>query len=99
MRVTVVNRGPEAAPIHVLPHLWASNCWSWTEDAPRPVLNLSPDGSVAATHPEIGPMRLFVEGSPEILFCENDTNVDRLYGKTLAGPFKAGNNASEVHAD
>jgi len=99
MRVTVVNRGPDAAPLHILPHLWACNCWSWKEDAPRPALNLSPDGSVLAAHPEIGPMRLFVEGSPEILFCENDTNVDRLYGKTLAGPFKDGINECVVHAD
>jgi hypothetical protein len=99
MRVSVVNRGPDAAPLHVLPHLWAANSWSWTEDAPRPILNLSPDGSVAAAHPEVQPMRLFVEGSPEILFCENDTNVDRLYGETIAGPFKDGISECVVHAD
>ena len=99
MRVTVVNRGPDAAPLHVLPHLWAANSWSWVEDSPRPLLNLSPDGSVAATHPDVRPMRLFVDGKAEILFCENDTNVDRLYGKTIAGPFKDGINECVVHAD
>jgi hypothetical protein len=99
MRVTVVNRGPDTAPLHVLPHLWARNTWSWTENAPRPLLNLSPDGSVGATHPDMRPMRLFVDGAPEILFCENDTNVDRLYGGTIAGPFKDGINECVVHAD
>src|SRR5258707_232510 len=68
MRVTAVNRGPDAATLHVLPHLWSANSWSWTEDAARPLLKQSPDGSVLATHPDIPPMRLNVEGSPEILF-------------------------------
>jgi hypothetical protein len=92
MRVTVENRGPDAAPLHVLPHLWAHNCWSWTEEAQRPLLELLPDGSVTATHPEIPPMRFYVEGAGEMLFCENDTNVVRLYGETAAGPFKDGIN-------
>ncbi len=99
MRITVVNRGPDAAPLHVLPHLWSSNSWSWVEGSPRPRLELSPDGSVSAVHPDVRPMRLFVEGAPEILFCENDTNVDRLYGETVKGPFKDGINDCVVHAD
>ena len=92
MRVTVKNRGPDAAPLHILPHLWSQNCWSWTEEAKRPLLKLLPDGSVAATHPEIPQMHFYAEGAGEILFCENDTNVARLYGEEKAGPFKDGIN-------
>ena len=90
MRMTVENRGPDAAAIHVLPQLWARNIWSWTEGAEKPALKRLADGSVEATHPELPPMRLSVDGAPEILFCENDTNTLRLYGEASHGPFKDG---------
>jgi hypothetical protein len=99
MRVTVTNNGPDAAPIHVLPHLWARNVWSWTEGAPRALLKQSPDGSVAATHPDVRPMRFYADGPIELLFCENDTNVDKLYGESVAGPFKDGINQCVIHSD
>ncbi len=90
LRVTVENRGPDTAALHLLPQLWARNIWSWTEGAPRPLLKLAPDGSVAATHPDLPPMRLDVEGAQEFLFCENDTNCLKLYGEQAPGPFKDG---------
>jgi hypothetical protein len=99
MRVTIENRGPDAAPLHVLPQLWARNIWSWADGCPRPQLKLQADGSVAASHPEIPPMRLYADGASEILFCENDTNCNRLYGERLPGPFKDGFNDYVVHGD
>jgi hypothetical protein len=92
MRVTVVNRGPDPAPLHLLPQLWARNVWSWADGAKRPALTLADDGSVAATHPDLPPMRFFADGAQEILFCENDTNINRLYGEGAPGPFKDGIN-------
>jgi hypothetical protein len=99
MRVTVENRGPDAAPVHVLPHFWARNIWSWDNDAPKPALSLSAAGVVDVTHPELPPLRLYVDGAPEILFCENVTNTVRLYGEATPGPFKDGINDCVVGGD
>ncbi len=92
MRVTVHNRAAEAARLHVLPQLWARNIWSWTPDAPCPRLHGLDDGSVQADHPEMAPRRLWLDGDPARLFCENETNVRRLYGADAPGPFKDGIN-------
>ena len=54
LRITVHNRGPEDAPIDVLPQLWFRNTWSWSADAPRPGLRATADGAVSAEHPELG---------------------------------------------
>ncbi len=99
MRITIENRGPDAASLHVLPQLWARNIWSWTEGAARPVLKHADDGSVLATHPEIPAMRFYADGGPEILFCENDTNVGKLYGEAKPGPFKDGINDYLIGGD
>jgi hypothetical protein len=87
LRVTVDNRGPQAAPIHILPQLWARNIWSWSEGAERPLLRLDCDNSVVARHPDLDDRRLHLDGG-DLLFCENETNVTRLYGRQAAGPFK-----------
>ena len=80
MRVSVVNRGPEAAEIHVLPHLWSRNTWSWRADPKRPLLRLVEGPCVEAAR-AAGPRRLFAALQPaEFLFCENETNAARLFG-------------------
>jgi hypothetical protein len=81
MRVTVHNRGPEAAMIHLLPQLWFRNTWSWKPDVKKPRLALDKKGAVVAAHPELGDFSLHCEGEPEILFCDNETNTHRLYGQ------------------
>jgi hypothetical protein len=89
MLVTVHNRGPETATIHLLPQLWFRNTWSWKDGAAKPELTATKDGGVAARHPELGSYQLYCEGSPELLFCDNETNVRRLYGQNeAAGHFK-----------
>ena len=83
-RITVTNRGPDAAPIHVLPHLWYRNTWSWESDAVAPRITKVRDGVAQTSNPAIGERWLSVsvsDGSiPELLFCENETNAQSLFG-------------------
>jgi hypothetical protein len=81
MLVTVENRGPESAPLHVLPQLWFRNTWSWGYGSLKPVLHALQDGSIAAHHVQLGDYRLYSEGNPDLLFCDNESNVRRLYGQ------------------
>ena len=99
MRVTVENRASEPARIHLLPTLWARNIWSWTPDAPRPLLRALPDGSVDAIHPVMPHMRLHIDHRAELLFCDNETNTRRLYGANQPGYFKDAINDFIVHGD
>ena len=89
-QVTARNHGPAAAPLHILPHFWARNQWSWDRSRPRSLLRAMPDGSVLAEHPGWRSRRFSVEGGHPLLFCENETNTNRLYGAHDAGPFKDG---------
>jgi hypothetical protein len=91
MRVTAHNRGPEAATIYLLPQLWFRNTWSWKTGAERPQLSLGKNGAVSAKHAELGEFTLSCDGKPELLFCDNETNVRRLYNLVDAqGFFKDG---------
>ena len=81
---------PGPAPLHILPHLWARNQWSWDSSRPRSLLRAMPDGSVLAEHPVWRSRRFAVEGGYPLLFCENETNTNRLYGAHDPGPFKDG---------
>jgi hypothetical protein len=85
MLVTAHNRGPEAATLHLLPTLWFRNTWSWDGDAPKPALRAEGD-AVRATHPELGDWTLLADGATELLFCENETNNERLFGVANASP-------------
>ncbi|HTQ79607.1 MAG TPA: glucosidase, partial [Thermoanaerobaculia bacterium] len=90
LRLTAHNRGPEPAELHLLPQLWFRNRWSWGRRGSfRPALTLEGE-AVRASHPEVGEMWLACAGAPERLFCENETNVRRLYGVEAPGPFKDG---------
>jgi hypothetical protein len=100
MQVTIHNRAREEAVLHVLPQLWARNIWSWSLDAIKPRLLTRGGDSVSVDHPLLPPMRLHCEGSPEFLFCDNNTNIRRLWG--MAAPeqyFKDGINDYIVNGD
>ncbi|MBS1830464.1 MAG: glucosidase [Acidobacteria bacterium] len=85
-RVSVHNRGPEPARLHVLPHLWFRNTWSWNGDSARPELRT--DGpAVRASHPTLGDYFLYSQGARQLLFCENETNTARLYGSPNGAPY------------
>jgi hypothetical protein len=79
IRVTVHNRGPEAAEIHVLPHLWFRNTWSWGHPGDKPELAADGDAVVAVSD-KIGTYRLYRQGDAPWLFTDNDTNAGRLFG-------------------
>jgi hypothetical protein len=91
MRITIDNRGPEAAELQVLPQLWARNTWDWRPGIPEPKLTLSGAG-VAAWHNRMPERRLDIDTPAKWLFCRNETNTRRLYGTKAAGPFKDGIN-------
>src|SRR5579872_2306968 len=92
-QITVTNRGPEAATLHVLPQLWARNIWSWAPCDERPQFDGHSDGSVTTFHPALPAMRFTCEGAGELLFCENDTNPRHLFGiDPVKGYFKDGIN-------
>jgi Mannosylglycerate hydrolase MGH1-like glycoside hydrolase domain len=84
IQIKVYNRGPEAARLHVLPTLWFRNTWSWRLDDRRPTLRESGPGVIDASHPELGNYVLACDGAPELLFTENETNAQRLWGQPNA---------------
>ncbi|HEX5531405.1 MAG TPA: glucosidase [Methylomirabilota bacterium] len=87
IRVSVTNRGPEAAECHLLPTLWFRNTWSWQAGSPRPRLAAGRAGVIEADHESLGLRGLSVEGTPDLLFTENETNFERLYGGANATPY------------
>ena len=87
IRLTVHNRGPEAARLRLLPTLWFRNTWSWGEDVPRPLIREAEPGVLCASHQDLGDYWLYCEGGPELLFTENETNAQRLWGQPNATPY------------
>jgi Glycosyl hydrolase family 63 C-terminal domain len=85
MQLTAYNRGPDPAPLHLIPQLWARNTWSWQPDAARPLLAADGDRAITIHHPNLMPMRLVCDGAPELLFCDNETNAHRFYGNDRTG--------------
>jgi hypothetical protein len=99
IQVSVHNRGPEAASVHVLPQLWFRNTWSWDKTSEKPFLVAQTDGSVVAQHASLGVYQLYAEPEHGLLFCENETNVQRLYGVRTGGYFKDAFHEYLVHSN
>jgi Glycosyl hydrolase family 63 C-terminal domain len=90
IQISVANRGPEAAELHVLPTLWFRNTWSWWPDQPKPSLRQMPGANTVAietSHAELGEFLLHCDGTPSLLFTENDTNNERLFGTPNPTPY------------
>ena len=92
MNVSVKNAGPAAETLHVLPTAWFRNTWSWDAGAPKPVLEAAGDAAVRVAHPFLGELELIggdgPDGSsPAVLFCENETNLARLYNAAPTTPY------------
>jgi hypothetical protein len=90
IEISITNRGPDSAELHVLPTLWFRNSWSWWPNEPKPSLRRKPDESavaVEATHVALGDFVLRCEANPSLLFTENDTNNARLFGTPNATPY------------
>lgn len=87
IRITAYNRGPEAAPLHLLPSIWFRNTWSWGRTGEgyttKPRLSLRADGSIRTEHPTLEPFEFHSDprnGAFNVLFTENETNAERLFG-------------------
>jgi hypothetical protein len=87
IKVSVHNRGPEAAQIHVLPTLWYRNTWSWGDDEPKPVVDQVGTDRIRASHPKLGEYTLQCEGAAELMFTENESNAKRLWGQLNPSPY------------
>ena len=91
IRITLENRGSEAAMLHVLPTLWFRNVWTWSPEVPKPTLSevKARKGmrTIAASHAELGERWLCVDGDVPLLFTENETNYQRLFGMANAGAY------------
>ena len=90
-RITAINRGPDAAPIHILPHLWYRNVWTWEPGAERAAINAIAPGAARSEHEALGERWWYVRACDqppiELLFTENDTNVERLYRTPNPSPY------------
>lgn len=87
MSITVQNVGPAAATIDVLPTLNFRNTWSWGyPNHPKPTLRRV-GGRIIGDHSVSGPLALVGEGTPEFLFCDNETNAPKLFGAQATTPY------------
>ena len=87
IRISVHNRGPEAAQIHLLPTLWFRNTWSWDKDEPKPMMRQPGERAILASHPQLGhDFTLQFDGPAELLFSENESNASRLWGQPNPSP-------------
>ncbi len=96
IRLTVANRGPEKATVHLLPTLWFRNTWSWgcrqERGIVKPRMDSPEEGIVRASHPTLGTFRLAAGpgpggGLPSLYFTENESNLRRLFDAPNAGPY------------
>jgi hypothetical protein len=90
IQISVANRGSEPAELHVLPTLWFRNTWTWWPDQPRPSLRQKQEENTATietSHAELGSFLLHCDGKPQLLFTENDTNNERLFGTPNPTPY------------
>src|SRR5260370_25116827 len=96
IRISIANRGPEEATLHLLPTLWFRNTWSWEEGASKPILAgqqmegtsvISAYHTKPVTNESFPDYKLYCEGEPPLLFTENETNNARLFGSTIASPY------------
>jgi hypothetical protein len=81
MTVSVTNAGPETETLHVLPTAWYRNTWSWgISGETRPELRTGGAARIVTDHPFLGQLEVVAQGEPTVLFCDNETNSERLYG-------------------
>lgn len=106
VRITAYNRGPEAAALHLFPTIWFRNTWTW-DDSEKPEMTAGEDGTISIREGSMGDYTLHAGGSPELLFCENETNFRKLYGgenksayaKDGINDFVVGNDENAVNPD
>jgi hypothetical protein len=104
VQVTVHNRGPESATLHLLPTLWFRHTWSWAGGPTRPRMEEVPGllemAAVTADHEVLGRRWLYCDRQVPVLFTENETNNERIFGSPNDTPYvKDGIDRYVVHGD
>ena len=79
LKITAFNRGPEAAPLQVLPTFWFRNTWDWGYPNPKPSLERLTDQNIIIEHAQLGKYLLYADGPDQVLFCDNESNSEKLY--------------------
>ena len=89
IQISVCNRGPDTAPIYVLPTLWFRNVWTWWSDVPKPSLRARPRRTALRASlrpmPNSAAISSIAKGSPSLLFTENETNNQRILARPTQG--------------
>jgi hypothetical protein len=96
-QITIENRGPETARLRVLPQAWFRNTWSFEPELGRPSLAEAGPGRVKLEHPQLKSFELYFDGSAELLYTENESNAQKLWGLGGAGPYKDAFHEYVVH--
>jgi len=86
IKISVHNRGPEGAKIHLLPTLWFRNTWSVEDGEPKPII-WADEGVLRASHHQLGDYTFECEGAAELIFTDNESNVSRLWGQPNSSKF------------
>jgi len=96
IKISVANRGPEAAPLHLLPTLWFRNTWSWSDASSKPVLQKLENAERSIVHAHhtdpffhefLDDYYLYCDGNVPLLFTENESNKTRLFAEANASPY------------
>ncbi|MHB1686082.1 MAG: MGH1-like glycoside hydrolase domain-containing protein [Ignavibacteriaceae bacterium] len=87
IKISVFNRANETAELNVIPQAWFRNTWAWGYDNYKPVIKPNKENNLLLNHQNLGDHFLYFEENPELLFCDNDTNIRRLYNVDAAGGF------------
>lgn len=101
LRISVHNRGPESALLHLIPQFVFRNSWSWSEGAAVPSFEAEGEGRVLARHPDLGRWTIRAEPGATLLVTDNETNAPRLFGSEAGegGPYKDAFHAALVDGD
>ncbi|MFZ4556458.1 MAG: MGH1-like glycoside hydrolase domain-containing protein, partial [Pseudanabaena sp.] len=86
IQISITNHAPDSQTIHLLPTLWFRNTWAW-DDSKKPSLTAHSSDAIVASHEDLGQMWLYCPESKELLFTENETNYQRLFGTTNSSQY------------
>ena len=98
IRLTIHNRGPETARLHLLPTFWFRNTWSWNPAAVKPEMHAVAGNQIEIGHPDLGMRFVTLHGNPRLLFTDNESNTERLWNyRSNDGIYKDGFDSYLIH--
>jgi len=87
IKITINNHSNQDAALNVMPTVWFRNTWAWGYDDYKPQLSADSDGVIEVYHKDLGQLWLKAEGDTELLFCDNETNTQKLYNADNSQPY------------